>query len=202
MKKTFALGATALALSGCASIFQGSTQPLTITSIPEAASVTVMNRAGDKIHTGVTPVTLTVKRGAGYFKPESYRVVMQKEGYASREIVVTGGVNGWYFGNLIFGGLIGMVAVDPATGAMYSFPENVSGTLVQDPAAAPAAAAPAVAAPAAAAPAPAPAVTTPAAAAPAAASGTTQASNTLTIVSTDSLSAEVMKHARLLTAAK
>jgi len=28
-------------------------------------------------------------------------------------------VNGWYFGNLFIGGLIGMLIVDPATGAMY-----------------------------------------------------------------------------------
>jgi len=28
-------------------------------------------------------------------------------------------VNGWYFGNILLGGLIGMLIVDPATGAMY-----------------------------------------------------------------------------------
>jgi hypothetical protein len=29
-------------------------------------------------------------------------------------------LSGWYFGNIIFGGLIGMLAVDPATGAMWN----------------------------------------------------------------------------------
>ena len=29
-------------------------------------------------------------------------------------------VSGWYFGNLVFGGLIGMLIVDPLTGAMYN----------------------------------------------------------------------------------
>ena len=28
-------------------------------------------------------------------------------------------VEGWYWGNILFGGLIGMIIVDPATGAMY-----------------------------------------------------------------------------------
>lgn len=28
-------------------------------------------------------------------------------------------MNGWYFGNLLLGGVIGMLIVDPATGAMY-----------------------------------------------------------------------------------
>jgi hypothetical protein len=39
-------------------------------------------------------------------------------------------VNGWYFGNIIFGGLIGLLAVDPATGAMYTLkPDAVEGAL-------------------------------------------------------------------------
>jgi hypothetical protein len=43
---------------------------------------------------------------------------------------VEGQVNGWYFGNIIFGGLIGLLAVDPATGAMYTLqPRQVETTL-------------------------------------------------------------------------
>jgi len=33
-------------------------------------------------------------------------------------------LNGWYFGNIIFGGLIGLLIVDPATGAMYRLDVN------------------------------------------------------------------------------
>jgi hypothetical protein len=33
-------------------------------------------------------------------------------------------VDGWYFGNLLFGGLIGLLIVDPATGAMYKLEPN------------------------------------------------------------------------------
>ncbi len=28
-------------------------------------------------------------------------------------------VNGWYFGNILLGGVLGMLIIDPATGAMY-----------------------------------------------------------------------------------
>ena len=35
-------------------------------------------------------------------------------------------VDSWYFGNILFGGLIGMLIIDPATGAMWKLPENVS----------------------------------------------------------------------------
>jgi hypothetical protein len=65
MKKAIATTIAAFALTGCASIFNGQTQPVTITSVPEGADVSVVNAAGEKIHTGQTPITLTLKRGAG-----------------------------------------------------------------------------------------------------------------------------------------
>ncbi len=121
MKKTVMAGVVALALSGCATIIGSTTQPLTIKSTPEGANVSVINRAGEKIHSGVSPMTVTLNRGAGYFKPEIYTVKFDKDGFESKEVVVTAQVNGWYFGNIIFGGLIlGMLIVDPNTGAMYS----------------------------------------------------------------------------------
>ncbi|GGY64282.1 PEGA domain-containing protein [Pseudoduganella sp. SL102] len=129
MRHLLIAGLLAVTLSGCASIMNGSTQPISIRSVPEGASVSVTNRAGEKIHSGLTPVTLTLKRGAGYFKSESYKVVVTKEGFSDRELTLNSNVNGWYIANIVFGGLIGMVGVDPATGAMYSFPESVTATL-------------------------------------------------------------------------
>lgn len=114
-------GAVALALTGCATIIGSTTQPLTIKSTPEGAAVSVTNRAGEKIHSGLAPLTVVLNRGAGYFKPEIYTIKFEKEGFESKEVVVIAQVNGWYFGNIIFGGLIlGMLIVDPNTGAMYS----------------------------------------------------------------------------------
>ena len=72
----------------------------------------------------------TLKKGRGYFKPETYTLSFSKEGYKPVDITVRGSVNGWYFGNVIFGGLIGLLAVDPATGAMYTLqPKEVAATL-------------------------------------------------------------------------
>ena len=168
MRKALIAAAAAVALSGCASIFNGQTQAVSIRSEPDGAAVTVTNRSGEKIHTGTTPVTLTLKRGAGYFKSEVYTVVLTKEGFDKKEITIAGTVNGWYIGNILFGGLIGMLAVDPVTGAMYSFPDSVSGALQAQ------------------------ATDTP---------KTSMSRDTLTIVSTDSLTPEQMKSATLLTAA-
>ncbi len=121
MKKLFTAGVSAITLSACATIIGSTTQPVTFKTSPEGATVSITNRAGEKIHTGVTPATVTLNRGAGYFKAESYTVSFQKDGFESQEVVVAGNVNGWYFGNIIFGGLVlGMLIVDPLSGAMFT----------------------------------------------------------------------------------
>lgn len=127
MKHTFLATTLALAISGCATIIGSTTQPVTLKSVPEGAKISVTNRAGEKIHSGTTPATVTLNRGAGYFKAESYTIKFEKEGYEAKEIVVGGQVNGWYFGNIIFGGVIlGMLIVDPLSGAMFTLsPDKV-----------------------------------------------------------------------------
>jgi hypothetical protein len=40
-------------------------------------------------------------------------------GYETKKINVECSINGWYFGNIVFGGLIGFLIVDPVTGAMF-----------------------------------------------------------------------------------
>jgi len=41
------------------------------------------------------------------------------DGYDEKVIPVEFAFNGWYIGNIVFGGLIGLLIVDPLTGAMY-----------------------------------------------------------------------------------
>ncbi len=121
---------TTMLMTGCASIIKGSTQTLTFTSVPESARIEIKNSAGQSVHVGQTPTTVTLKKGAGYFKPAEYQVTFSKDGFAPKTVVVKGTISGWYLGNLIFGGLIGLLAVDPATGAMYSFkPDDINAVL-------------------------------------------------------------------------
>ena len=125
--------AMAFALNGCATIISGSTQSLTIKSIPDTATLSITNKSGEKIHSGQTPATVSLKRSAGFFKAENYIITLEKAGYQSKTVNVTGTVNGWYVANILFGGLIGLLIVDPATGAMYSLsPDVVNATLQQE----------------------------------------------------------------------
>lgn len=121
--------ALTLGINGCATIVSGSSQTVTFTSVPESATIEIKNRKGVKIHTGQTPATVSLK-GAGYFKPESYQVSFSKAGYQSKTVEVTGTLSGWYFGNILFGGLIGILIVDPVTGAMFKLaPKDVNTVL-------------------------------------------------------------------------
>lgn len=129
MHQAAAAASVVVLLSGCASIFNGTTQPIAFSSAPEGASMTITNRAGEAVHAGTTPSTVTLKRGAGYFKSEAYTVKMKKDGFADLSQQVDGQVSGWYIANIMLGGLLGMLIIDPATGGMYSFPDKVQGTL-------------------------------------------------------------------------
>lgn len=119
-----AMGAVVL-FSSCASIFTPSSYPLVIQSNPEDASVVVMNQRGVEYARGVTPFTVTLKASDGFFSKAEYSVKFMKDGYEDRIIPVTFSIEGWYFGNILLGGLIGMLIIDPATGAMWKIDQDV-----------------------------------------------------------------------------
>ncbi|WP_336142398.1 hypothetical protein [Acinetobacter sp. 102] len=133
MKKLSVIfGVVALSLSGCASIISGKTQTMTFQSTPELSDITILNRDGKKIHVGKAPITVSLNRGAGFFVPERYTVIFEKEGYEKKEIKVTPSMNGWYIGNILFGGIIGLLIIDPATGAMYSLNTKDTNVVLND----------------------------------------------------------------------
>lgn len=112
------LGATFL-LSGCASIVSKSTYPITINSTPSGAKITVKDLNGIDVYSGVTPANIKLKAGAGFFTEASYTVTFEMDGYYKRVVPIEFKLDGWYFGNIVFGGLIGLIIVDPITGAMW-----------------------------------------------------------------------------------
>ncbi|MFA5631704.1 MAG: hypothetical protein WC997_09345 [Porticoccaceae bacterium] len=125
--KTTGIGVlvSALILSGCASIVGDNQYPVAINSSPSGIVFEISNRAGDVIHSGVTPATVTLDSSAGYFKGEKYMVRFSKAGYDGKSESLASQISGWYWGNILLGGLIGMLIVDPATGSMYKLPQEV-----------------------------------------------------------------------------
>lgn len=52
---------------------------------------------------------------------KNYQVTLSKDGYSAVTLPIKASANGWYIGgNIVFGGLIGWLAVDPFNGGMYT----------------------------------------------------------------------------------
>lgn len=120
MKRALIVVAALLSLSGCASLMEGSsTQEVKFVSVPEGASVTVFTKTGEVAHTGRTPTVIALDRAGGFMESEIYTILIRKKGYEPQEITLESIPNGWYAGNVVFGGLLGLLIVDPYTGAMF-----------------------------------------------------------------------------------
>ena len=110
----------AAAASACASIVEGTDQSVTVQTTPSGASCE-LKRDGEVI--GVvnpTPGTVTVDKSKN-----DIAVICKKEGYQDASGAFSSDFQGMTFGNILFGGLIG-VAVDASSGAMHEYPASVS----------------------------------------------------------------------------
>ena len=119
MKKILVAFIAVAVMSGCSSIISKSEYSVAINSNPSDANFRITNRAGLEVDHGITPKTVVLKSSSGYFKGETYTIAVNKDD------TLQSSTDGWYIGNLLFGGLIGMLIVDPATGAMYNLPSRV-----------------------------------------------------------------------------
>lgn len=115
-----ALGLTApILFSSCATIFGKSTYPVSIRTDPSGANVSVTDKKSKEVYKGTTPATVVLKSSSAFFSKAEYQVKLSSPGFAEQIIPVNYKLNGWYFGNILIGGLVGMLIVDPATGAMW-----------------------------------------------------------------------------------
>ncbi len=107
-----------LLLSSCATIISGSRQNVEITSEPSSAKVYI-----NEIEIGQTPVQKNLKRN------QEYQLILKLDGYKTYETKLEKKFNAWYIGNVLIGGVIGLI-IDPITGAMHKLkPEEINGNL-------------------------------------------------------------------------
>jgi len=129
---TLCLLAVLCSFSSCASIFSRSKYPVNISTLPQGAAISIKNAEGTEVYTGVTPATVTLKASAGFLKKASYICTLSLAGYETKVVPIDYKIDGWYFGNILIGGLIGLLIIDPATGAMWKLDtEFISETLTQ-----------------------------------------------------------------------
>ncbi len=105
---------------GCCTIVSGRNQNLPVISTPSGARV-IVNGVQQQ-----SPCTLVLDR-----QQLLYQVKIEKDGYEPVEITLRRGVNGWIWGNVLLGGIIGLI-VDICTGSVHKFtPTELEVNLVQ-----------------------------------------------------------------------
>jgi hypothetical protein len=120
--KLYAFAATAalgMALSGCATIVDGSTQSVSVSTMPvEGAACTLTNSEGKWFLT--SPGSVTVHK-----TKNDLAVSCTKDGYQVGNQVAVSKFGGATFGNIVLGGGVGAI-VDAASGANYYYDSPIT----------------------------------------------------------------------------
>ncbi len=117
--KIYAVLFSLFLMSSCASIIHGTKQDINISSSPSGATIYV-----NADLSGITPKVITLKR-----KTDNQIIKLELDGYHPYEVKLERKTDGWFWGNILLGGLIGMI-VDASNGAMYKLdPDIVSASL-------------------------------------------------------------------------
>jgi hypothetical protein len=120
---TVALFGALLLTTGCASIVDGSSQSLSVKTVSaggdlSGAQCELDNNKGTWFVN--TPGSVTVHRSY-----DRLNVTCKEPGYTANVVAVDSSTKGMAFGNVLFGGLIG-VGVDVGTGAAYDYPALIT----------------------------------------------------------------------------
>ena len=99
------IGTGLRALSGCATLINGTTENVRLSSTPDGAQVTV---DGGRIVT--TPAMIELSRG------DQHSLLFHKDGYIDQTERLAPTESGWVWGNILLGGIAGAIA-DKNSGA-------------------------------------------------------------------------------------
>lgn len=97
-----------IGITSCASIIKGRTEEVRVNSNVKGAQIFLDGKL-----IGKTPYT-------GLMKRSGKLLMLKKEGYKTKTIKLSKAINPWFWGNAIFGGLLGS-STDSSTGALYTY---------------------------------------------------------------------------------
>ena len=118
MKNLAFLIAATVILTSCATIISGTTQSVNFNSTPSSATI-----FDNGMQIGKTPLSAELSR------KKDHAITIKLDGYQPYEIMIRKEFNAWYIGNIIFGGIIGLV-IDPLTGAIHKLtPDQINAEL-------------------------------------------------------------------------
>jgi hypothetical protein len=123
LSNLFVIGLISLSFvfTSCSSIINGSMSAVSVNSSPTNAIVKV-----NGMDAGRTPSVIKLKRG------DSHIIEVKLDGFQTYKVVTSNSIAGWFWGNLLCGGIVGII-VDLATGNAYDVePRVVNAQLNKD----------------------------------------------------------------------
>jgi len=125
MKTTCILGCVIVAgivsiASGCATIVKGNSQSLSVKTDPPGAACELARKGKTVAVVNPTPGSTQVSKGAA-----ALDVTCKKQGYLDATASASSSVQGWTLGNLLIGGVVGLV-VDAGSGALHEYQPEIS----------------------------------------------------------------------------
>lgn len=105
--RTIVVATSVLFTAACATLIHGPEQDLAINSTPAGASITI-----DGQQLGETPAVVRLARNREHY------LQLDLPGYLPYQMRLSRTTSGWVWGNIVFGGVIGVV-IDASSGAMY-----------------------------------------------------------------------------------
>ena len=116
----FAVSVLAFSTGACATIVEGTSQDIVVTTVPGGATCE-FERLGSVVGmVDATPGTIHVSKSK-----DSIVVSCTKEGHLSATEVISSSFGGATLGNILLGGVVGVV-IDASSGANNKYPDTVS----------------------------------------------------------------------------
>lgn len=117
----YALVGMAMAMcTSCATVLSRNQYSVPVRSEPSGAYYRISDLKGTTIQEGVTPGIAKLRAHGGYFRRGIYRVDLTMPEHDPASTYITARVDGWYWVNLVFFPMVGMVVIDPLSGSMYT----------------------------------------------------------------------------------
>ncbi len=126
IRRGLLVGFVALGAAGCSTIVEGTSQDITLATVPSEAACTVQKNGVIIATVNSTPGRVTVDKSS-----DDLAVVCNKEGFKETKGMLDSDLAAATFGNVIAGGLVGVV-IDSATGASRKYDDSITVTLIAD----------------------------------------------------------------------
>ena len=117
---------TAILTGGCATIVKGGSQGVTVKTDPPGANCDLTRKGKSVGVVNPTPGTVQLGKGAS-----ALDVSCKKPGYFDANGKLSSSFQGWTLGNVILGGIVGIV-VDAGSGAMHEYQSEISMKLLPE----------------------------------------------------------------------